>query len=83
MFDGVKYSQSGGNKKGDGPFHGDAPNLHVYGFSVIEEATNNFSYENKLGEGGYGPVYKVTSSQMNHTCVFIVISVFGYKFKLK
>ena len=25
-------------------------------------ATNNFSNENKLGEGGYGPVYKVISA---------------------
>ena len=25
-------------------------------------ASNNFSNENKLGEGGYGPVYKVISA---------------------
>ena len=25
-------------------------------------ATNNFSNESKLGEGGYGPVYKVISA---------------------
>lgn len=48
------------NKKEDaGPFHGDAPYLHVYRFSDLEAATDEFSYENKLGEGGYGPVYKV------------------------
>ncbi|KAI4304292.1 hypothetical protein MLD38_039824 [Melastoma candidum] len=28
--------------------------------AVIEEATGNFSDENKLGEGGFGPVYKGT-----------------------
>ncbi|TKY54731.1 Receptor serine/threonine-protein kinase SD1-8 [Spatholobus suberectus] len=46
------------NKEAAGPFHGDAPDLHVYRFSDIEAATNEFSYENKLGQGGYGPVYK-------------------------
>ncbi|XP_012449130.1 cysteine-rich receptor-like protein kinase 25 isoform X2 [Gossypium raimondii] len=31
-----------------------------YDFSTIEVATNNFSYSNKLGEGGFGEVYKAT-----------------------
>ncbi|KAI8570431.1 hypothetical protein RHMOL_Rhmol01G0033500 [Rhododendron molle] len=35
-----------------------APNLLVFSLTDLEEATNNFSFENKLGEGGYGPVYK-------------------------
>nr|KJB07568.1 hypothetical protein B456_001G030200 [Gossypium raimondii] len=41
-----------------GDFNSNAPNLMVYRFSDIEVATNRFSFENKLGEGGYGPVYK-------------------------
>ncbi|KAK9947384.1 hypothetical protein M0R45_003013 [Rubus argutus] len=36
----------------------DAPHLQVFSFSNIQAATNNFSSENKLGEGGFGPVYK-------------------------
>ena len=33
--------------------------LPRYDFSAIEIATDNFSSNNKLGEGGFGPVYKV------------------------
>ncbi|KAK6264891.1 hypothetical protein SCA6_020325 [Theobroma cacao] len=31
-----------------------------FDFSTIEAATNKFSDDNKLGEGGFGPVYKKT-----------------------
>ena len=30
-----------------------------FNFSQVLEATKNFSVENKLGHGGFGPVYKV------------------------
>ncbi|CAJ2638939.1 unnamed protein product [Trifolium pratense] len=30
----------------------------IFDFSTITNATNNFSDRNKLGEGGFGPVYK-------------------------
>ena len=33
--------------------------LPTFSFSVLANATENFSTKNKLGEGGYGPVYKV------------------------
>lgn len=33
--------------------------LRLFSYASILEATDNFSLENKLGEGGYGPVYKV------------------------
>ncbi|KAH9806487.1 hypothetical protein KPL71_002780 [Citrus sinensis] len=36
----------------------DANSLRVFTFTAIQETTDNFSSENKLGEGGYGPVYK-------------------------
>ncbi|XP_059431427.1 G-type lectin S-receptor-like serine/threonine-protein kinase CES101 isoform X2 [Corylus avellana] len=32
--------------------------LKVFSFASVVAATNNFSIENKLGQGGFGPVYK-------------------------
>ncbi|GJT94157.1 G-type lectin S-receptor-like serine/threonine-protein kinase [Tanacetum coccineum] len=32
--------------------------LPIYEFKQVITATDNFSYRNKLGEGGFGPVYK-------------------------
>ncbi|XP_059656991.1 putative G-type lectin S-receptor-like serine/threonine-protein kinase At1g61610 isoform X2 [Cornus florida] len=32
--------------------------LPMFSFASVSAATGNFSAENKLGEGGYGPVYK-------------------------
>ncbi|XP_076897041.1 G-type lectin S-receptor-like serine/threonine-protein kinase At4g27290 [Bidens hawaiensis] len=32
--------------------------LPLFGLSMLLKATNNFSTNNKIGEGGYGPVYK-------------------------
>ncbi|KAG2563168.1 hypothetical protein PVAP13_8KG291200 [Panicum virgatum] len=34
------------------------PEFTIYGFSQVLEATGNFSDDNKLGQGGFGPVYK-------------------------
>ena len=36
--------------------------LPFFDLSTIKKATDNFSSNNKLGEGGFGPVYKVTYS---------------------
>ena len=38
--------------------------LPLLSFSCMATATNNFSDENKLGEGGFGPVYKVIPYRM-------------------
>jgi hypothetical protein len=34
--------------------------LKLFSYSTIIVATNGFSSENKLGQGGFGPVFKVT-----------------------
>ncbi|KAM5548141.1 cysteine-rich receptor-like protein kinase 7 [Rosa sericea] len=45
---------------GTDSFDSNAPNLQVFSYTTIKAATNNFSSQNKLGEGGFGPVYKGT-----------------------
>ncbi|CAO2824539.1 unnamed protein product [Amaranthus hypochondriacus] len=42
----------------------------VYNFKEIEVATNNFSKSLKIGEGGYGPVYR---AMLQHTPVAIKV----------
>jgi hypothetical protein len=37
--------------------------LPLFSFSTMISATNDFSNYNKLGEGGFGPVYKVINMQ--------------------
>ena len=37
----------------------DTSELPIIDFDKILVATDNFSTTNKLGEGGFGPVYKV------------------------
>ncbi|KAK3228857.1 hypothetical protein Dsin_000738 [Dipteronia sinensis] len=54
----AKDSKKKRNNTAAGVFNSNAPNLIVYNLTDIEVATDNLSIENKLGEGGYGPVYK-------------------------
>ena len=37
------------------------PNFPLFNLRTIIVATDNFSIANKLGQGGFGPVYKVVS----------------------
>ena len=39
--------------------------LPLFEFQVLATATDNFSLENKLGQGGFGPVYKVNAFMKN------------------
>lgn len=43
--------------------------LNIFTYESVLAATCNFSQENKLGEGGFGPVYKVRPCVLN--CVVI------------
>ena len=38
---------------------GNNPDFTFFNYSQVLDATNDFSVENKLGQGGFGPVYKV------------------------
>ncbi|XVE50437.1 hypothetical protein DITRI_Ditri01bG0162400 [Diplodiscus trichospermus] len=38
--------------------HKNEVEIPLFSFSSVSAATNNFSISNKLGEGGFGPVYK-------------------------
>lgn len=44
--------------------------LPTFDFTAIANATENFSSNNKLGEGGFGPVYKVNKA------IIIIQSIF-------
>ncbi|KAK1412956.1 hypothetical protein QVD17_34592 [Tagetes erecta] len=48
-----KFGQDPENRNGDEDLE-----LPLFGLCTIHKATNNFSMKNKLGEGGFGPVYK-------------------------
>lgn len=50
---------SGSNELGIEGQQRNGQELSLYSFSSVAAATNNFSEENKLGQGGFGPVYKV------------------------
>lgn len=44
--------------------------LPLFDFEKLETATNHFHFNNKLGEGGFGPVYKVGIVLGVCVCVF-------------
>ena len=39
--------------------------LPLFEFQVLATATDSFSLRNKLGQGGFGPVYKVNALMKN------------------
>lgn len=57
------------NSGGDSFLHGPA-RYRRYSIEEIEEATKYFSNSLKIGEGGYGPVYR---AELDHTAVAIKV----------
>ncbi|WJX48192.1 non-specific serine/threonine protein kinase [Trifolium repens] len=64
-----KKTGGGGGGSGDSFLHGSA-RYRRYTIEEIEEATNYFSNSLKIGEGGYGPVYR---AELDHTPVAIKV----------
>lgn len=44
--------------------HDNDGDMHYFNFSTLKAATDDFSDVNKLGEGGFGPVYRVSKSEV-------------------
>jgi len=51
----------------------DVSGLNFFEMNTIQNATNNFSISNKLGQGGFGPVYKVRDFLFITSLVFSII----------
>ena len=45
--------------------------LPMFDLAAIANATDNFSNNKKLGEGGFGPVYKVNNN-INRIAIFFI-----------
>ena len=54
IYEGTTYEEEAGIKIAES---------FSFDSSTLRTATNNFSTDNKIGEGGFGPVYKVTVNQ--------------------
>lgn len=51
---------------------GNLEELSLFKMEMLANATSSFSEANKLGRGGFGPVYKVAS----HTDALFVLHIF-------
>lgn len=49
-------------------------NVKIYKYREIRQATDDFSAENKIGEGGFGSVYKVNDETQLLTSCFQILS---------
>ena len=53
--------------------------LPLFTLSTISTATDSFSVKNKLGQGGFGPVYRVSSSYASSITIFNRNEIFRIK----
>ena len=60
----------------DGNRRNSNSNLPLFNLRTIIAATDNFSIANKLGQGGFGPVYKVVSLNESQNLHNLISSVF-------
>ncbi|KAF2304025.1 hypothetical protein GH714_026451 [Hevea brasiliensis] len=60
----------------------DSIELPLFDFDSILIATNNFDLENKLGQGGYGPVYKGTLQDGKDVAIKRLYSISGQGMRL-
>ncbi|CAN1775111.1 G-type lectin S-receptor-like serine/threonine-protein kinase At4g27290 [Linum perenne] len=54
----VAASELGDSQQKENLYREKAEGLPIFDLNTVAAATNNFSVSNKLGEGGFGPVYK-------------------------
>ena len=55
-----KYGVTAENRNDESFFEDEDIELPIFDLDTVIAATDNFSTENKLGEGGFGPVYWVS-----------------------
>ena len=84
----MRHSTYSNSAKSTLPFFEDSPsrgdldgtrrnsNLPLFDLRTIIAATYNFSIANKLGQGGFGPVYKVVSLNRSQNLHNLISSVF-------
>ena len=75
FFIGTKDS-SEGNELEDNSRH---PDLSIFDLSCIVSATDNFSPSNRLGQGGFGSVFKV---QLQFIMTLLISCLFFFLFHI-